>query len=129
MGTALAVFLGLIGVLNFLNTILTSVVTRRREFAMMEAVGMTGKQLVGMLTLEGVFYAVFTIAASLIVGSIVSLTLIRGLGGGLWFLRYRFTLLPMIVAVPILLLLGGLVPALIHRFLKDDSLVERMREE
>lgn len=129
VGTALAVFLGLIGVLNFLNTMLTSVVTRRREFAMMEAVGMTGKQLVGMLTLEGLFYAVFTIAASLIVGSIVSLTLIRGLGGGLWFLRYRFTLLPMVVAVPVLLILGGLVPALIHRFLKEDSLVERMREE
>lgn len=129
IGTVLAVFLGLIGILNFLNTMLTSVVTRRREFAMMEAVGMTGKQLVGMLTLEGMFYAVFTIAASLIAGSVVSLTLIRGLGGGLWFLRYRFTLLPMIVAVPILLLLGALVPALIHRFLKEDSLVERMREE
>ncbi len=50
---------------------LTSVVTRQREFAMMEAVGMTGKQLRRMLILEGMFYALWTVVFSVISGKSV----------------------------------------------------------
>lgn len=128
VGTALASVIGFIGLLNFVNTMLTSVVTRQREFAMMEAVGMTGRQLVGMLTIEGLFYALLTLVFALAFGSLISLTLLRGIGAGLWFLRYRFTLLPMAAACPVLLLAGALVPYLIYRLQKPQSLVEQMRE-
>ena len=50
--------IGLIGMLNFINSVLTNIVTRRKEFAMMEAIGMTKKQLLQMLILEGIYYAV-----------------------------------------------------------------------
>ena len=127
VGTALSFVIGLIGILNFVNTMLTSVVTRQREFAMMEAVGMTGKQLRRMLILEGMFYALWTVVFSVIVGSLFSLVVIKGISNGLWLLQYRFTVLPMAIAVPILLLIGFLVPFVIAARQKKESLVEQMR--
>ena len=48
VGGTLSIVIGLIGILNFINSVLTNVVTRRKEFAMMEAIGMTKKQLLRM---------------------------------------------------------------------------------
>lgn len=128
VGTLLAGIIGVIGVLNFINTILTGMVTRKREFAMMEAIGMTKRQLVGMLTVEGMCYAGFTILFSLFFGSLFSLGIIRMIGNGIWFLRYQFTLLPMLIACPVLILLGMSVPGMVYRLRKQESIVEEIRE-
>ena len=41
VGGCLSFVIGLIGVLNFFNAILTSIHARRREFAMLQSIGMT----------------------------------------------------------------------------------------
>lgn len=129
VGTLLAGMIGLIGFLNFINTILTGMVTRKREFAMMEAIGMTKRQLVGMLTVEGMCYAGITVICSLLLGSAFSLGILRMIGNGIWFLKYQFTLLPMLIASPVLLLLGMLVPGVVYRLRRQGSIVEEIREE
>ena len=60
VGGALAAVLALIGILNFINAIVTGMLARQQEFAMMEAVGMTERQLAHMLVWEGICYAIFT---------------------------------------------------------------------
>lgn len=45
VGNLLCLVLAFIGILNFINTMVTSVLARKQEFAMMEAVGMTGALL------------------------------------------------------------------------------------
>lgn len=57
LGGALSFIVGLVGVLNFFNAILTGIITRKREFAVLQSIGMTGKQLKTMLVYEGLFYA------------------------------------------------------------------------
>ncbi len=52
VGYSLVSMIFLVGVLNIVNTALSSVSERKREFAMLEAVGMTDRQLLGMLLLE-----------------------------------------------------------------------------
>lgn len=49
VGGALSLVIGMIGVLNFINFMLTSILTRRREFAMLQSMGMTRRQLSQML--------------------------------------------------------------------------------
>ena len=49
--------IGAIGVLNFINTMVTNIIARKKEFAIIEAVGMTKKQLKKMLLLEGFYYS------------------------------------------------------------------------
>lgn len=128
VGTVLAAVIGLIGMLNFVNTILTSMITRQHEFAMMEAIGMTKRQLTGMLMTEGFFYALLTVVFSLLIGILFSITALRAVGDGLWLMNYRFTVLPMLVACPVMLAMGVCIPKAVYAFQKDASIVERIRE-
>ena len=57
LGGALSFIVGLVGVLNFFNAVLTGIIARRRELAVLQAVGMTGRQLRAMLVWEGLLYA------------------------------------------------------------------------
>lgn len=127
VGGVLTLVIGIIGLLNFMNSVLTGMVTRQQEFAMMEAIGMTRKQLSKMLMLEGLYYALATVCVSLLLGSLFSITVIRLLAGGIWFMSYHFVIWPMLVIAPILLLLGILVPEEAFRFGKKESVVERLR--
>lgn len=128
VGGILTFVVGIIGVLNFINSILTGIVTRKREFAMMEAIGMTKKQLSRMLMLEGVYYAVGTILCSFVLGCLFSVTVIRALAGGMWFMKYQFIITPMLLIFPVLLILGAVVPKMAFCFGKKESVVERIRE-
>ena len=55
--------MGLVGVLNFFNAVLTGIITRRREFAVLQSIGMTGGQLKKMLVLEGLLYTLAAVLA------------------------------------------------------------------
>ena len=128
VGFGLSGMIGLIGILNFINVILTNVAVRKREFAMMEAIGMTKRQVLGMLTAEGEYYALLTIACSLVISTAFSLTALQSIGQGLWFIEYRFTLLSVLAACPVLLVFGLLVPKVVYAFRKSGSVVEELRE-
>lgn len=128
VGGTLSIVIGLIGILNFINSVLTNVVTRRKEFAMMEAIGMTKKQLLRMLILEGLYYVGITILAVLVFGSLFSFTVVRVLSGGIWFMKYRFVIWPMLAACPFLILFGIVVPYLAYAPQRKNSLVEEIRK-
>lgn len=129
IGGVLTLVITMIGILNFINSILTGIVTRQQEFAMLQAIGMTRKQLNRMLTLEGIYYALATIGASLLLGSLVSVTALKALSQGLWFMKYHFTIVPMLFVYPALLLLGIVVPKGVLLLEKKKSVVERLRKE
>ncbi len=129
IGGVLTAVIGLIGILNFINSTLTSIVTRRREFAMMEAIGMTKRQLIRMLMLEGTYYALLTIAASAVFGSLLSVTLVRMIADGMWFMEYHFIIWPMLSVFPLLLILGILVPYMAYLPQKKESVVSIISRE
>ena len=79
VGIVVAGILGLIGLMNFANTMITSIIVRSRELAMLEAVGMTGKQQSLKLIKEGCLYYIWSVAVSLAASSVLSVTLIRTL--------------------------------------------------
>lgn len=129
VGGLLAFILALIGILNFINTMATSVLSRKQEFAMMEAVGMTGDQLKKMLCFEGGYYALYTGIFSVLFSSIVSVLVVRPFGDEMFFFSWHFTLLPIALCAPILLAVVVLVPAVCHKSMNKASVVERMRKE
>ena len=53
LGNGAAVLLIVIGLINFINVMLTGVVARKNEFAVMESIGTSKKQIKKILTLEG----------------------------------------------------------------------------
>lgn len=128
VGSVLCMIVGLVGILNFFNAILTGILTRHREFAMLQSVGMTGKQLKQMLAYEGIFYAsgagILTLVLSLILNPLAG----KLLGKVFWFFSYHFTILPVLIVIPVFVLLGVMLPLMIYRFTAKKSIVERLRE-
>lgn len=128
VGGLLAFILAMIGILNFVNTMATSVLSRKQEFAMMEAVGMTGKQLRAMLCSEGLIYALLSIFVSLVLSGVLGITVIRSVGSGFFFYTWHFTIAPVLICAPILILVVLLVPVVCYKSVDKVSVVERMRK-
>lgn len=128
IGGALSFIIGLIGILNFLNANLTSILTRRKEFAMMQSIGMTRKQLRSMLMYEGFYYSLGTCILSLAFGTIFSLLIVKPFCGMLWFFCYQFILWPLLIVLPFLVVLGVIIPLLSYIMTDRQSIVERLQE-
>lgn len=79
---------------------------------------------------EPIFVSEIQIEDSLGIGILFSLTVlkIKTIGGGLWFMNYRFAALPMLVACPILLMLGMGVPKIVYTLHGERSIIEEIRE-
>ncbi len=128
IGGTLSLIIGLIGILNFINSILTSILTRRKEFAMLQSIGMTKKQLRRMLIFEGTYYAIGTGVFSLVFGVVFSLMIVKSLCDLLWFFSYNFILWPLLVVLPLIFVLGVVIPLVSHMMTDKQSIVERLRE-
>lgn len=127
VGGMLSIILALIGILNFINSMITSVQARRRELAVMQSIGMTGKQLKTMLISEGVFYALFSVLFTVTIGSAISYGAVTAIAEQMWYFTYHFDVLPILYCVPILLVFSVLVPVLCYKNMCQSSIVERLR--
>lgn len=126
MGNAVSVVIALVGVLNFINSMVTAIVSRRREFAVMQSVGMTKKQLCRMLVNEGLYYAGLTLLFSYLISAFSVGVVVRAMVEG-GFTTFRFTLLPLVACTPLLVFFAVLIPYLCFRNLEKHSIVERLR--
>ncbi|MGL5717144.1 MAG: ABC transporter permease, partial [Paraclostridium sp.] len=71
MGYSLVTLIGVIGFINLINSMITSIITRKKELGMLQAIGLTNKQLVQMLNKEAMFYTSFMLIGSLTLGNII----------------------------------------------------------
>jgi putative ABC transport system permease protein len=123
IGGALSFIIGLVGILNFINSILTSILTRRKEFAMLQSIGMTRRQLRQMLCFEGLYYCVGTGIISILFGIAFSLMVVKSFCNLLWFFSFHFILWPILVILPILFLLGLIIPLVSYAATSKQSVV------
>lgn len=128
MGNAISIIIALVGVLNFINSMVTAIVSRRREFATIQSVGMTKRQLCRMLVYEGLYYAGITLATSYLISAVTVGVCIRAMVEG-GFTTFHFTLFPLMICTPILLIFAILIPYLCFKNLEKQSIVERLRME
>ncbi|WP_039930308.1 FtsX-like permease family protein, partial [Anaerostipes caccae] len=66
---ALLFVIGIIGFMNMANTLITSIVTRKKELGILQALGMTNRQLARMLQMEGLIFTAGTLLISLTFGN------------------------------------------------------------
>lgn len=128
VGGTLGGILGLVGILNFINSIVTAILTRRIEFAMLQSVGMTTKQLRKMLIGEGLWYIALTATITLTLGNLLSAFITNIIAGSIWFFSFHFTMLPMLIVLPMLILPALFIPVVSYHLVSRQSVVERLRE-
>ena len=127
IGGCLGLILAVIGILNLINAMVTSILARRQEFAMMQAVGMTGKQLKGMLTMEGIWYGVWTLAVTATLGNVVSYSLTYILSKNMAYFDWGFHVLPLLASIPVIGLISVVLPVICYHTLCKRSIIERLR--
>ena len=127
LGGLLCAIIGLIGILNFINAIMTGILSRRREFAVLQAVGMTNKQLKTMLIYEGLFYALGSSIAALILSILINPLIGKMLESMFWFFSANFTIIPVLLVIPVFALFGWLIPSILYGQTAKQSTVDRLR--
>ena len=127
VGGALCAILALIGILNFINSMTTSILSRYREIAMLQSVGMTGRQVKQMLIYEGIGYSILGLFGSLILSVIASLTVVRMMGAELTYFTWHFTLIPVFLCIIPLILITAIVPLVCYNKMAQKTVVERLR--
>lgn len=128
LGGVLCAIVGLVGILNFFNAIMTSILARFREFAVLQAVGMTNRQLKRMLIYEGLFYALGSVAASFVLALVLNPLAGNLLEDMFWFFKAHFSVLPILAVVPVFVFLGWFVPTILYGQTTKRSVMERLRE-
>lgn len=127
VGGLIGIIFGVAGVLNLTNTIITTILARRHEFATMQSIGMTTKQLTRMMIWEGVYYAIGACIVGLILSVALAFTVVRVLTGSIWYFTFHFTLLPAVIACVVLLIVAAIVPVIALRVFNKGSVVEKLR--
>ena len=127
VGGMLTIILAMIGILNLINTLITSIISRRLEFAMLEAVGMTKRIQRRSLCFEGVIYGILAALGGLVLSGIFSFFLVRGFGSDMWYFTWRLTLLPVVILIPVMIVIAIILPVVIYKLSMKQSVVERLR--
>ena len=127
VGGLLTGVLALIGILNLINTLVSSIISRRLELAMLEAVGMTKSMQRKIIRFEGVIYGALSAILGTLLSTVFSMVLVRGIGAEMWFYTYRFTLIPVVFIVPVMIIVAVIIPDIIYRNAMKETVVERLR--
>ena len=127
VGGTLCMILALIGILNFINSMMTSILSRHKEIAMLQSVGMTGSQVKKMLIYEGIGYSVLGLLASLILSVVGSFTVVRMMGAELSYFTWHFTLLTVFLCIIPLVFITAIVPLICYNKMAQKTVVERLR--
>lgn len=127
MGFAISLIIAFVGILNFVNSMVTAIVSRQKEFAMIQSIGMTKRQLRRMLIDEGLYYAGSTLLAAYVLGTVAVAVGVRMMVAGDWTATFHFTLLPLVICTPILIAFAIVIPYICFKNLEKQSIVERLR--
>ena len=128
LGYSLVIIIGVIGFMNLINTMITSLITRKRELGMLQAIGLSNKQLVRMLQIEGLFYTAGTLGITLTLGNVIGYIAYSAFkNSGASYASYNYPLTQTIILIVSVVLAQLLLTYVISSNFNKQSLVDRVR--
>ena len=126
---SLLALLGIIGFMNMANTLITSIITRKRELGILQSIGLSNKQLNKMLQIEGLIFTLGTLLVAFILGNPLGyLAFLKLKSTGMIGLNeYKFPILELCIMVIALLILQILLSFYMIKSLQKYSLVDRIK--
>ena len=120
---------GLIGFMNMANTMIMNITTKKQEYGVLQAVGMTNKQLNLCLQLQGMIFTVGTICVALIIGLPLGYALFSyAKHNGIFGMNiYHVPIVPIFIMIFLVGLLQIVLSCVLSSNLKKETLVERIR--
>lgn len=126
LGNGAAVLLIALGLINFVNVMLTGVIARRYEFAVMESIGTTKKQIRKMLTLEGGIYALLSVLLIMTFGNAFLALVADAVPHIVNYAKFEYPLLLvgcLIMAIAVICLS---IPVIVYQVSSSETVIERL---
>lgn len=128
MAYSLVVIIGIIGFMNLINSMITSIITRKKELGMLQAIGLTNQQLIKMLNIEAMFYTLTMLVSSLTLGTglgYIAVYAFRKTGAS--YASYELPLIQIIIMIVFSVVSQLLLTYLISKNFNKESLIDRVR--
>lgn len=128
VGYSLVIIIGVIGFMNLINSMITSIITRKKELGMLQAIGLTDKQLIKMLNIEAMFYTGTMLLSSLTLGSglgYIAVYVFRKTGAS--YASYAFPIMPILTMVLCIVIAQLTLTYIISKNFNKESLIDRVR--
>ena len=130
IGGVIGAIFALVGLINVINLVMTNIITRRHEFATMQSIGMTKKQLRKMMISESFSYVLLAGIVGTLAAGALGMTLVKAFvqnGPTSLMMTFQMTLLPVLIMLALFLVLAFIVPVVALRLFNNRSVVERLR--
>mgnify|MGYP000403237202 CR=1 FL=1 len=124
---SICVILLLMGLVNYINVTITSLTVRKKEFAVMESIGLTRKQLRKMLILEGVFYSFIIMVLTGAAGSVILYQIGKFMKMRMSYFVASYPVMEYMICIAGLFLSCILIVLLLYRKCRKDSIARRLR--
>ncbi len=126
--SGLAIFIMMFSILSMMNTLITNIVTRKQELAMLESIGMGKGQIRSMLLGESMLLALITIGVTMTVGTFCGYVLSHALyRQGAFYMAFRFPSAAALAYAGVLAAVPLLITFVSMQSFSKEALVERLR--
>ncbi|MCI8391696.1 MAG: ABC transporter permease [Roseburia sp.] len=126
--SGLAIFIMMFSILSMMNTMITNIVTRKQEIAMLESIGMGKRQIRTMLLGESLLLAFLTIGVTMTVGTLCGYALSSMLYDiGAFYMEFRFPTGFAFAYTGVLVLTPLLITIVCMYGFSREALIERLR--
>lgn len=125
VGLCISMIILFIGIINFINSSMTGIISRRYEFSVLNAIGMTSKQLRLMLISESLIFTLGTALIFIPLGSLFSYLIIGVMLKENYSFVFNFDLFPMFCILLIFVIISVILPLGIYRTISKKSAIQR----
>ncbi|MDE6035207.1 MAG: FtsX-like permease family protein [Ruminococcus sp.] len=125
----LAVFIMMFSILSMINMLITNIITKKHELAILESIGMSRRQIRKMLLGESILLTGVTLALTLTVGTLFGYILSKVLyNNGAFYMTFRFPTLFTLAYATVLISVPLIISSVFMNSFSKETLTERLRK-
>lgn len=126
LGYSIALIIALLSILNYINVMASNIENRLNEFAVMESIGMTRRQIFRNLIKEGLIFGIASIVFSIIIGLPLSQIVFKSINE-YPSLKYHLPILSNTILFVLIILICVFVPPLVFKISQKKSIIEQLK--
>ncbi|MGL5767198.1 MAG: ABC transporter permease [Sarcina sp.] len=124
---ALTIMILIISILNYMNTMAASVIARRKEFATLQAIGITVKGIKQILKIEGRLYVALGSLVGCGIGSVLGFFIAKILEKQAIFINYKYPFVIVGTVIVLIFLVQILTVKILSKKINKETVIERLK--
>lgn len=109
-GNGLALLVGMMALVNFLNSTVSGIAERKEEFSTLQAIGMMRRLLLKVLRLENLYTVLWAVIPGFLVGQLVSAAAVNKISETIPYFKWNATVLPGVLLSAVIILIAMIYP-------------------